>query len=409
MWRTLILALFSMFIAITACSSRDEDSSHSFRSYQENGVTIAETTGGPKYIDPLFEYEMIITLDQNPEIEESQLYQPFRFLMDEEGRYYIQDFGNNRIAVFDEAGKYHHSIGRQGQGPGEFLSTSLISVSEGYVTVLDYRQQRTSIFKYDGTFVEHLIFRNARTDIQTQVSKGPNGTKILVKQNYHFEHRPKIITSWGATVFSADDDTLSTIETDPVHEATLSQTTEASTGGYFLGNPHAVYHPGKGILLSTGVDPVMEWFNLSGEHIQTIRLDIPPEPVTAEERSAIYSRLDKEIEEAQIPMMQAITNEKRRIAEVPDFKGYWCKLTVDESGYIWAQKPYPYYLDEYPERSTYLIFSPEGEYFGMTVVPTTSGFISKGHFLSILWDEETGAPSLSVYKIHPAVQGLEYP
>ena len=160
--------------------------------------------------------------------------------------------------------------------------------------------------------------------------------------------------------------------------------------------------------MSTGVEPVLEWFDLRGDLIQTIRLDIPPEPVTTEEKSAIYYRLDREIEGAQTPFMESITNEKRRIAEIPETKGYWCRLVVDDSGFIWAQKPYPYYLDEYPERSTFFIFSPEGEYLGNTVYPTESGTVSRGHFLSIQRDEETELPSLVVYKIHPAVRGLTY-
>lgn len=401
--------LASLVISLAAgCSSSDTDTSHSFRTFRENGVMVAETSGGPRYEEPLFRYEKIITLEQNEEVEESLLYQPISYLMDEEGRFYVLDFGNKRIAVFDGNGTYSHSIGREGSGPGEFLSVSLLSVRDGHVSALDSRQRRASVFDYSGRFIRHITISNERLGFESKIHEGPGGTRVLLKQIYHNEHRPKIVTSWQARVYAPDGTVISTIETEPVHEATISTTVEASTGGYYLGQPGAIYVPDKGILISTGIDPVMDWYDLNGDHFKTIRLDIPPEPVTAEEHSAILSRLDQEIEEAQSPIMESIRIEQRKIAEIPESKGYWCRLSVDEAGFIWAQKPYPYYLDEYPERSTYLIFSPEGEYLGITVVPTNSGTVSRDHFLAIQWDEETGTSQLIVYRITAAVAGLQY-
>jgi hypothetical protein len=210
-------------------------------------------------------------------------------------------------------------------------------------------------------------------------------------------------------VFSAEEDTLCIIETDKVHEATLSSKTEASSGGYYLGNPHAVYDPAKGFLLTSGIEPVMDWFNLSGELVQKIRLNTTPDPVSAEERAMVLSRLDEQIESASSPMLKTIRIEQREIAEIPETKGYWCTLLVDEAGFIWAQKPYPYYADEYPESSEYLIFSPEGEYLGVTICPAERGMISRGHFLSIQRNVQTETQDLIVYRIIPAVDGLKYP
>ena len=398
----------TIVILVSACSSRSDETGHSFRIFEENGIQVAETTGGPKYSDPIFAYEEILTLEQDEEQEESLLYRPYIFMMDEEGMYYVADFGTNRIAVFDQSGKYSHSIGRQGQGPGEFRSVFLQSVNAGYVSVLDTHQQRISILTYDGSFVRHISFSGERLDLESRVYEGPNGTNILLRRIDHLEHRPKIISSWRALVYSADGEILCEVETEPVHTMTLSPTLEATTGGYYQGQPSAAYHSGKGVVMSTGTEPVLTWFNLKGEIIQSIRLNIPPEPVSPDERSTLIARLDQQIEEAQSPVMEAFRIEQKKIAEIPETKGYWCRLVVDDAGFIWAQKPYPYYLDEYPEGSTFLIFSPEGEYLGITVLPTDWGTISRGHFLSIDSDEETGLPIPTVYRMHPTVSGLDY-
>lgn len=398
-----------IFVVLTSCSSRKADNIHSFREYEEDGVTIAETSGGPKYNEGLFTYEKVLTLTQNEAIEESVLYQPIHFMMDEEGRYYVLDYGNYRIAVFDQDGKYSHGIGRQGQGPGEFQFPWLLSARDGYVTILDSRLRRTSIFDYSGRFIKQITFNRVRINTSSRVFEGPDDTKILLLNVFHNEYRPRIVTSWRAIVYSAEEDTLCIVETEKVHESTLSTKTEALSGGYYKGNPHAVYDPARGFLLTSGIEPVMDWFNLRGELVQRIRLNTTPEPVTAEERAMVLSRLDEQIDNASIPLLKTIRTEQRAIAEIPEFKGYWCTLLVDESGYIWAQKPYPYTVDEYPESSKYLIFSPEGEYLGTTVCPAERGMVSRGHFLSIQRNVQTERQDLIVYRIIPAVDGLKYP
>ncbi len=169
-----------VFVVLTSCSSRKADNIHSFREYEEDGVTIAETSGGPKHKENLFTYEKVLTLAQNEEIEESLLFQPIHFLMDEEGRYYVLDYGNKRIAVFDQDGKYSHGIGREGQGPGEFQFPWLLSARDGYVTVLDSRLRRTSIFDYNGRFIKHITFSRARINTTSRTFEGPDDTKILL-------------------------------------------------------------------------------------------------------------------------------------------------------------------------------------------------------------------------------------
>jgi len=47
------------------------------------------------------------------------------FNTDDEGNFYVADSDNHRIQKYDPEGKYLLTIGREGQGPGEFRSFSL--------------------------------------------------------------------------------------------------------------------------------------------------------------------------------------------------------------------------------------------------------------------------------------------
>lgn len=73
---------------------------------------------------------------------------------DEEGLIYITDREHRTVKVYDPNGQYLFSIGRPGQGPGEFQDISrVIFDSEGRICLLDSSIQRISFFRRDGTFL----------------------------------------------------------------------------------------------------------------------------------------------------------------------------------------------------------------------------------------------------------------
>ena len=131
MYRSLNLLLLTLLISC----SRDDKGIHSFRIYEENGVTIAETSGGPKYTDPLFLFEEILRLEQDPVREETLYHQAAGFLMGPDGGYYLLDQGRACILRYDAEGRFIGSFGGKGDGPGEFNFPSLEAI-EGVAQVV---------------------------------------------------------------------------------------------------------------------------------------------------------------------------------------------------------------------------------------------------------------------------------
>jgi len=67
---------------------------------------------------------------------------------------YIADSGNNRIVVFDFKGKFIKTIGRMGQGPGEFAKpTGLEIFKDSCLAVADFDNRRIQILDKYGNFV----------------------------------------------------------------------------------------------------------------------------------------------------------------------------------------------------------------------------------------------------------------
>ncbi len=105
-----------------------------------DGVRIVHNMKGGKWgKNPQVSIKLFRTIgDLNTEDENLAFNSPSDVAMDGEGNIYILDTSNQRIQKFDPAGEYLATIGRKGQGPGEFnYPRSLDIDGQGNLYVLD--------------------------------------------------------------------------------------------------------------------------------------------------------------------------------------------------------------------------------------------------------------------------------
>ena len=103
--------VLSILILLSSACAREEGERHRFRIIEEDGVTIAETTGGPKYGEDFFRFEKVLELRFDGVNEETLLVRPSAFTVGPDGYLYVADNGNYRIAVFDIDGTYIRTFG----------------------------------------------------------------------------------------------------------------------------------------------------------------------------------------------------------------------------------------------------------------------------------------------------------
>ncbi len=416
-FRSLLIAALVIPGACTSGSNR-ASGEHSFEvTADEAGVIHAVSRGGPKYTDALFSYEAVATLLEDPGNEESMLFRPSRILTDEDGWYYVEDWGNSRIAVFDPEGHFNHAFGRKGQGPGEFEYPRIVSIEDGTVTVYDLTQSRTTRFSTGGELlsVDSHIFE-ARSHV-SEIYHTPDGKRILLGEPPVMFSSSSLNRAYGtsvrATVVSSAGDTIAVLDTPEVILGTQFMLEEyrlvAMAGVYFTGRPTLVYAPGRGLLVSTGAEPEMRWYDLEGNLTRVITIEREREEVTAEEREAIIQASREQIESAADDARRAMYRRMHELMEIPDTKDHWTGVLVDDSGFIWLRCMTDYTIEATERTATHMVLSPEGEYLGSTDWPLRSGTLSRGHFLGFITDEETGEQTGTVYRIVPAVAGLEYP
>ena len=76
---------------------------------------------------------------------------------DADDNIYVLDVIAQQVYVFDSLGTYSHSIGRQGEGPGELSDARGVGVDAGNrIWIPDMTRRRVSVFERDGAFVASI-------------------------------------------------------------------------------------------------------------------------------------------------------------------------------------------------------------------------------------------------------------
>jgi len=85
---------------------------------------------------------------------------------DAQGRIYVLDNGNARIQVFGKDGELVHSLGSEGDGPGEFRIPSRLAVnSAGDFAIFDMGQGRVSVFDASGELLRDQLISAGVADL----------------------------------------------------------------------------------------------------------------------------------------------------------------------------------------------------------------------------------------------------
>ena len=405
-----ILILLTLILA--SCSIKQN---HSFDVDTENGIRIAVNHGGPKYSEELFTYEKVLTLKQDPMVPESLLNEPPVFTMDQRRMFYVEDLLSRRIAVFDSMGQYSHSIGRRGTGPGEFRWVEIVDIRGDTLILHDDFQRRTTRFLVDGTLLDVFTFpptgplAHPGTPYRTV-----EGQWLLFKRQTEVEAdirftQVKIIT------LTAQLDSFGVIESSRVPTSSRSIISiEGETGPIsipipFNAWPNAEYVYGKGILVTTGEEPVLYWYKLDGTLIQKVILDLAPRLVTSLEKNAHIAEVNRQIDEATTELRRNLFIAEREGLIFPETKSFWSGVLVDDKGFIWLR------VTESPDERelagggrAYYVLSPEGEFLGTTRTPA-NGQVVQGNFLAIVTDPETEEQVPTVWRLVPAAEGFIYP
>ncbi|KPK93239.1 hypothetical protein AMJ80_06060 [bacterium SM23_31] len=84
-------------------------------------------------------------------------FRPTDVVVDEEENIYVLDYGDCRIQKYDSKGKHLATIGRRGQGPGDFLSPRCMNIAgDSNIYILDSGNRKVQIFNPSGKYEGYI-------------------------------------------------------------------------------------------------------------------------------------------------------------------------------------------------------------------------------------------------------------
>ncbi|MFC1529521.1 6-bladed beta-propeller [Gemmatimonadota bacterium] len=402
---------------LSFCSSRDEIKEHHFQTYLHDGITIAETTGGPRYEGELFEYVPIMDLELS-ESEETMLFDPSSIICDSDGWIYIKDNGNGDVVVFDPEGQFHTRFGRYGMGPGEFQYAEFLCTVDDMVYIFDRPSLRTSRFNREGTLIDMV------TTQQPLNALFPLAGGDQLHLSYHDASRGSVRAdgnggSWcDAVRLSSSGDTIWAWASDPLnnlftHSVSLGGNALLARSRYpYSLRPETFYVPDLGIVAMAYHEPQLDILDLDGQVQLRIRIEVGDLSVTEEDRRAVLEAYDEVINDPeQDPGRVATFIEYRKGMQFGETKALWDRLIYSDEGYLFLRPRVSEQgvaiADEY---AGFIVLSPEGEYLGRTKPPEgNNASIGGGKLVINNEDAETGEFTITVYEIRSSIAGLDYP
>ncbi len=399
-----ILALLTLCIG---CSDSQERGSHKFLLETRDNITFASSTGTPLYQQDLFEYEEVLRLSEFQSTQETYFVRPSRRIaVDDQHNFYIADNGVCLLYQFNLSGQLIKTFGGEGEGPGEFRSIEIVSIRDDQIAAFDFNLQRTTVFSTAGDLLGTYRSPNhlGRLESIEPIEDGIFGSRFrVVTTNDEFQYN-----SNSYVIYEMPQQIYADVLVGPI--VTMYRFPGGAASIPLSGRPIVMYSPFHGLLATTGEESTVQIFGLDGTHIKTLQVELPKRMITPEIRSRYLSASKRAIEAGPAAPSTGFTQTWLENIPFPTQAAYWSDMQVDASGFIWLRYP-----EEEPDPlstngSVHQVLSPQGEYLGNTQWPRPGGFVSNGYLLT--WDSNTEAElgyTAVVYRIHSAIEAVEYP
>jgi hypothetical protein len=315
--------------------------------------------------------QWIIAADPTVQIggtDGQELNQPRDAFRLSDGRIFVSDEGNQHIAVFSADGVLLQTIGRQGQGPGEFQRIRRLDrFRQDSLMVYDYALHRVSIFSLDGGFGRSF-----------PITSTPNywaeatftDSLIFVASPGESEPRGNAGIYWDSTwffLYRGGAEAIDTLGRFP-HAEVLPRS-GSTPRAYHLG-ARAVWAIADGKLLyGRGTSYEIAEYDRRGALVRLIRR--PHRPIAVNdsvverfvESFMAHIRATARVHntESDFTLMREGFLAARYADQLPPYSA----ITVDPTGHVWIEN-YRHFTEP---TSEWAVFSPSGEWLGQVRMP----------------------------------------
>ena len=361
---TLVLSVFFVFVF---CGRQKAEWQGTIE--EENGVTVVKNPREPLYGELVFDLEEDLSIG-NEEDDNYLFYRIVDIQVDNEGNFYVLERGNVRVQKFDKNGSYICTIGRQGQGPGEYQRPSQMLIDDKQETIGVQEQTRLIIFDKNGKYLdEDITLEQWAFDLVKD-----SGANI-----------------WG-TFFQGDSNEVDA----EVFRVITKFNPEGKVEKEVAKFPHDIYRESVegGILsISTGHEYDVILSKINDQNIiygysEEYEFNI------AGLDGNVHTKIQKEE-----PYQGFSAEEKRKYkrGKFPEHKPFYYGVFSDSEGRIFVQRNMARKTEA--AEKVFDIFSKDGYYLYKSVCQNTPWVVKDGYYYTRIANEETGEVFVKRYII----------
>jgi hypothetical protein len=379
------ILFFSISILIPSCVRKKAEWKGTVE--EENGVRVVKNQEEPYYGELVLDLEEDLSIGREDD-ENYQFYRANDLAIDCRGNIYIADGGNHRVQKFDHNGNYILTIGRKGQGPGEFTRIYDILIDEQDILhVLGRRRIQTfnSSGEYlDGFQLENSIFNFfldsdglifAVYSVHDEKGRKAKVVKLnsegkLIKECAEFSDQKSVQRKSGETV-------VTFTATHAYTPELLLTAMDRQTFCYAHTLRYEIFVIDK-----------------NGEQTLKIQTDAPSHSITQGEKDHIIKQLEKSISRRGTKWPKGVLEEA---CDFPSSRPFFWGMVADDYHrlYLWRAKSV---LEESKEH-TFDVYSKDGYFIYRIKMGIVPDLLKNGYLYNIEEDEETGEVFVKRYRI----------
>lgn len=282
----------------------------------------------------------------------------------------VVDAGHSEIRVFNGAGRYQRTIGRKGEGPGEFTNISWAQVSRDTLLVFDASQRRITVLGTDGTVHATILPRpEGNAGFAMPLTRVPGGNWV-VKNSF----TQASLVSQGApppTGILRDSVGVGLLGADGLGSVTYFHRAAAQP---VIGLPGGIvmlarFSAPLGITALGGriavVDPelaTIRWFTPDGQEQASAALAIPRLPLST---GTLDSLRGAEMERATSPRGREVAEAAHDPAAAPSHLPVFSAVLPDGNDLVWLEE----WQYSRPDSARYLVVNGEGAWVATVTMP----------------------------------------
>ncbi len=385
--KSISIALFIIFLIVDiSCTQNETDWTGTIE--EKDGVIVVKNPLEPLYGELNLDLKKDLSIGNNDD-ENYLFYDVSAIALDSFENIFVLDAGNHRIQKFDKDGMYRRTIGRKGQGPGEFMRLSSVFIDENdYLFVSE--KTRIQIFNSSGEYQRGILLKNTINEFfvdcdgnfisYMNLRDEKDSKKYIIKLDSRGNIAEKMTVFTDVKAVQKKNDAGITFTLKVYHQY-----------NYW---PYLFPVSDKEFIYAYPAEYALFLMNTAGELILEIYKSEPHHAISRAEKDFIINGIEENLSRRGRKVPKDVLE---AACQFPLHRPFFNWIFVDDNGRIYLRKADS--VLEAKKDIEFDMFSKDGYYLYRFSLSFSPEYIKNGYIYDINTSEETGDVKIIRYKV----------